>query len=979
MSPIRFAAMALVPCCTFLYAADAERIALFDPVYGTAEPRISELTTANTDRWEGWLKAANLPLQRVTATELGDRTRFSAELFPVLVSDGRFVPRAQLPALQQYVQEGGILVGLAASIPWFMAIGPNQDNASWGLAPNEPRFAWQSESLLNTFGCRYTYLLGQHDQGVVHTVAPLLGRFLPGQGELPKQRVASRFFPQRSASPEARWQPLIRSQRWDGVDTTPIAMVMTNGKARAVVCTVPALTTTGMGAPWPEPAALTVALVQSALALHRGDDGLQASTAIRVAEGHPLPPPLSRNPLLGVDPENAVALARWGRFNGSCLELGPLLASGQATPAPGPSAAPRGLGAGASVVLAVPAGSGERWLRVRCAVATTGPRLKISAGERLLFNEEFVCIDAGGTGNMEAPELDGLATEQTRCLYLPPDIGGTLQVTNAGSGTLWFDAIQIETRPKGLHPYTMGFGASGKTPPAISAEWGKARVSLRFSEVGPPGDPKRWAKIDAKMPEFLALKCPLQWIFEGTPEWAAITPERYTAEAKRKGGRPFAMAPDPVKFAAMADEFIQRYGDHIDYYELWNEANSGHFYLGSAAEYATLARALIEVIKQRDPTAKLSAAGMAGYYPSFVEPNFANGLFGSVDMLGLHVYAGKSTGWDVAFSFAQGEVYAQGFDPHWDVNEQGFVHKPGFWFTAPQDENIQAALTDQAVGRLLANGPTDVLLFNAWNQGDWWDHLDQGKKRPAYLIFADYLPLTGSQRLDIPVMSTDVGFTRSLYTAVGRWPDGRVYGVFNPSENPAFLPPPAEKDPARTTYVTGALGLGIFFGKATADGSQLTAIPDTGKAYVGIGIPFALDPARRPSVTIDVIEAEKPYALTADLSDGQRIKLGEGLTAGRHVIVLKDLPGAGMRSGSFTIRAPGKIVLGAISTAPAVEVAASGTGAQHTLPITAILPGVYSSISASCGGVAVPVTVANKAGYTEIRLAIPGRTVLQAK
>jgi hypothetical protein len=66
-------------------------------------------------------------------------------------------------------------------------------------------------------------------------------------------------------------------------------------------------------------------------------------------------------------------------------------------------------------------------------------------------------------------------------------------------------------------------------------------------------------------------------------------------------------------FARFAAEFARRYGDRIDYYQLWDEPNLGDRWNGEvdAAAYAEMLRQAREAILAKDPHAVILLAGLA--------------------------------------------------------------------------------------------------------------------------------------------------------------------------------------------------------------------------------------------------------------------------------------------------------------------------------------------------------------------------------
>ena len=98
------------------------------------------------------------------------------------------------------------------------------------------------------------------------------------------------------------------------------------------------------------------------------------------------------------------------------------------------------------------------------------------------------------------------------------------------------------------------------------------RSPVRTQLAGPPGDPKRWNKFDALTTNYLKLGVPLDVVLEGTPQWAAISQERWNGVGVTYRRR--AVPPQNDAYCDILTHYVQTFGDRIARYEVWNEANS---------------------------------------------------------------------------------------------------------------------------------------------------------------------------------------------------------------------------------------------------------------------------------------------------------------------------------------------------------------------------------------------------------------------
>ena len=97
---------------------------------------------------------------------------------------------------------------------------------------------------------------------------------------------------------------------------------------------------------------------------------------------------------------------------------------------------------------------------------------------------------------------------------------------------------------------------------------------------------------------------------------------------------------DIAAFTAFVTALVTRYKGRITYYELWNEANRGQNWIGSDAEFITIAQAAYQAIKNLDPNAKvLTPSPDAGStFESFVQNYLQAGGASYADGVAFHGY-----------------------------------------------------------------------------------------------------------------------------------------------------------------------------------------------------------------------------------------------------------------------------------------------------------------------------------------------------
>lgn len=881
----------------------AGKIAVWDPQKGTSEMRFT-LEPTRFDEVAQWMQQGGIEVERLTADQIASG-KLSADVYDGFVLIGNAVPRDVIKPLKAFSDAGGVLIDLEASIPFLIAIAPNPDG-SWTMSPKQPTFAWQTNELLEHFGLQYIHLPRLHDAGVRHEPTSLLKRYLPDAPEaIPTGKRTSRWVvPHKRPELRGTYYPLIRSWRADGMDAVPqIAIVERNGR-RAIVTADPVFTRGSDANVWNTGRQTVVALARVASDLRHGKLTLSPEQAIALDPNQPEPEPLAHRLVTGaVSPAGATPVVRFGKFDGSSLEH-PTTGDGRQLV--------RRLDPGQQVTLDVPAKSGQPFfLRARVAFLKTGAVLHASVGGRDVIRERFTYFDVAGETNYQAPGLLGVAAETQRVAFIGNEINGPLVIRNAGAEPLWFDAVQIETRETPARPMMIGLGAGYEAgtigqraaiPREVSSRWPRVRGNARLQYVGPPGDPKRWDEVDTILNAQFAMSDHLEVIIEGTPEWAAISPERY--ELGKKIQRARTVPPDPQKYATIVKELCERYGDRIDSYEIWNEANIQQYWRGTPEEFATLHNVIVETIRKYDPTATIIAGGMAGVDDTFFETLHAAGCWSNVDQIAIHPYAGTSPSWDIVYGQLEGTLYAHGIATQIYSNESGFPAVPTEWFAkAAVSPAWQAMMLDKAMSRLLAGDVTRLNVFHAGGGQHPFGLFDaQGKPRPAYAVFNDYLQLAlnGGRQLAVALLPGDDAPIDGIFTAAAVHDDGRITVIANPSLLDDLRP---TERAIRPIQFASLLGWTAFFGKARVEKGDAILVPDAGKT-MGFYAVHPIDASLTPALRVTVKEAAGALSLVA-VVEGKEYPLSTALHAGANDVAFPpDFPRTAV-SAELKFRATG--------------------------------------------------------------------------
>ncbi|MFG0248232.1 MAG: hypothetical protein ACF8OB_05040 [Phycisphaeraceae bacterium JB051] len=772
-------------------------VVVWDPVKGTGERRFT-LSPDHMDQVASWLAQAGIKITRLTAEALADKNTFSAKQYDALFMDGLTVPSVAIKAMQQFADDGGIMVNMGSGVPFLVKIKQKPDE-TWTMDPPTPRFAWQTNDINRHLGIKYYYDVKRHNQGVIHTLTPLFEKYFKDTGKvkLPEGMLPSAWtIPNSDRHETARYYPLVRSQRVDQLDVIPQLFISRFHDRLSIHAIAPYFTGKEKADWWPAAEQTIVAIAHMAYDLKNKNINLDDYLSIGIDRNMPSPKPLrSRRAIGDVQPATGTVVATWGKFNGVSHELGEPVNSIIDRPT---NILPQELGPGASIQLQLPNNATQAThLRYRIAYNKDASGLCIAVGKHILLNELFVYLDTGDGGNFSAPSYVEKPIEMHRLAYLPAEIwegNQTITLSNPGTEPIYFDAIQLETAPT-PRDWRIGLGGPWRhrrtsPKPNVSTKytktWPNMRTGAGASYVGPPSDPDRFKIMDEAIEESLAINDNLEVNLQGTQEWNAI-PKRWKEANDMK--RPYAAAADAQKYQQVIEHLVTKYGDRIDTYELWNEADSQMYWRGSVEEYIAWCHATIDTIRRLDPTARILTTGMAGFKAKFIHELKHGGVMDRVDAMAFHPYAGKAPLWDLPCGLAEGELMAMGLNLPIYPNEMGFVFRNAEWFTAPPvfTPDLQAQMTSIAISRLISNDISELCIFHAGGSKHYYGLIDENSvPRPAYHVYEDYMQLSlrGGKRIELsltPASHTDAPI-KGIFAAAAKHDDGSYTVMLNPSQ-----------------------------------------------------------------------------------------------------------------------------------------------------------------------------------------------------
>jgi hypothetical protein len=161
------------------------------------------------------------------------------------------------------------------------------------------------------------------------------------------------------------------------------------------------------------------------------------------------------------------------------------------------------------------------------------------------------------------------------------------------------------------------------------------RVLIDWHRIEPMPGAFNWGYVDHWINGALARGLKVLGLIAYTPDWA------------RAPGTYFSGPPvNPAVFADFATKVVQRYGDRVADWEIWNEPNLPLFFGFAddrAQRYTELLKAAYPAIKATQPRSTVIAAGLSPAIgpdspPVFVNAMYASGAKGYFDAMAMHPY-----------------------------------------------------------------------------------------------------------------------------------------------------------------------------------------------------------------------------------------------------------------------------------------------------------------------------------------------------
>lgn len=169
---------------------------------------------------------------------------------------------------------------------------------------------------------------------------------------------------------------------------------------------------------------------------------------------------------------------------------------------------------------------------------------------------------------------------------------------------------------------------------------------------------------------------------------------------------------DFERFAKFACTLVKRYKEQVHHWEIWNEADSYFFWVGTPEEYADLLKLTYNSMKETDPTCKVLMCGLsdsATYSRDFLEKIVKETGGKYFDLLNFHIYPEiwnrrKAEDWEqILKKLRKNRLTAK--KPVW-------ITETGYGITSRSQMEVQACSLVRIFSSLLGSGVPERIFWH---------------------------------------------------------------------------------------------------------------------------------------------------------------------------------------------------------------------------------------------------------------------------
>lgn len=280
-----------------------------------------------------------------------------------------------------------------------------------------------------------------------------------------------------------------------------------------------------------------------------------------------------------------------------------------------------------------------------------------------------------------------------------------------------------------------------------------SETAWTYIEPNPPvnGAHKyNWSFLDAWVAMAVAHGVDFYWSNTFVPRWSAsnLATCTYTPADQPRNNACTGMVTNIADWDDFTTALVTRYKGRIKFYELWNEPYNGKEFTGSVADMVKLTNHFHDVIRTKDPGARIISPSNFGYDEGYMDSYWASGGTKDVDIVSLHGEFDKISAESILSPGGARVIYL--------MAKHGLSNKP-LW-------DSEAASPDMTADQLATFVAVDYLLHWSagisrlyWYQWDYHSPSSRLKNTPAAMAYRQvYKWMVGATMSPCLMSSPDV-------------------------------------------------------------------------------------------------------------------------------------------------------------------------------------------------------------------------------